>query len=241
MLLRPPLAYQPFEQKAEADAHAHRQDIDHQRQDDGPGVHPTGGVQTLGDGGADTEGDESHRVIQGHHLQDGVHKGAFGLILPNGHDGGGGGSGAADGPEQQGERNGQMKHADHGQRDQQRRQQRLEQGDDHDAPAAATKGGKLEVFPHAESDESQGRVGDEVHAADHAWGNQTQDIGADENPGEYVAGNVGQLQLLGNPGEQEAAEQHYRQAENHRRVRVGGGQVFQQMFPLLFCKSCLDT
>ena len=108
-----------------------------------------------------------------------------------------------------------MEQVDHDEANDQGGHQRLEDGDDNHLFAVALQRFQAEVFAHAKGDEAEGHVGDEVHALDHGIGDQVQQIGPDEHAGQNVAGDVGQMEQVGDAGHDEACQQHDGQAEYH--------------------------
>lgn len=99
-----------------------------------------------------------------------------------------------------GKGDGQPEHKGHDQEDEHRRRQGLEHREDQHLPPVLPQPGEPEILPHAESDEGQGHVGDEIHPLDHVLRDQVQEIGPDENAGQNVPGDVGQPDQLGQPG-----------------------------------------
>lgn len=141
------------------------------------------------------------------------------MVLPDGHDGGGGRGGAADCAEQQREGHRQAEDKDHREGDGGGRDERFREGDGDDLGPALFEGGELEVAPHAEGDEGERHVVDEVHVPDDGDRDQPERPGADQDARKDVAGDVGQSQPFGKTRDKKAREQHERQREND----LGGG------------------
>ncbi len=122
--------------------------------------------------------------------------------------GGGRCGGRGDGPQQEGEGEGEAEEKDHHQGDQGEGGQGLKNGDHDDPWTVGFELVPFEVAAHAEGDEGQGHVGDEVHALDDLQRQKIQGVRPDGDPRQDIAGDVGQVELFCDPGGQEAGQEH---------------------------------
>lgn len=84
--------------------------------------------------------------------------------------------------------------------------QRFKQGEDDDFAPAGPQGGQFEIPPHAKGDEGEGHIGDKLHVLYNLAGDQVQYVGPDQHAGQDVAGDVGQAQFFGDPGDDKPGE-----------------------------------
>ena len=180
-------------------------------------------LHRLGHGRAGAEGQQGDRVVERHDLQDEVDERPCRAILPDSHDGGSRSRGRADRAEQQGKRHRQAENEDHGQGDEYTGGQGFTSGQDQDFPAALFQLRPFEIFSDAKGDEGKRDVGNESHPADHIRRDQPEYAGADQDPGQDITGDVGQMQPFCHPRDQKTGRQH-----NGQRQDGASGVVFNK-------------
>lgn len=96
-------------------------------------------------------------------------------------------------------------------------------GQDQDFPAALFQLRPFEIFSDAKGDEGKRDVGNESHPADHIRRDQPEYAGADQDPGQDITGDVGQMQPFCYPRDQKTGRQH-----NGQRQDGASGVVFNK-------------
>ncbi len=119
--------------------------------------------------------------------------------------------------------------------------ERFQYGNQDNTSAAASKGRCTEVFSRAKSNECQCNVGEEIHAFNDVFRHEIQAVRTEQNPGNDIGRNAGQMQQLGQPGHGKAAEQHQSDRENELRYRRGDTQYIIKTghFVSLLFQKCL--
>lgn len=193
------LVQQQLEEYAEQTAQQEHGDVQNDGLDDVAGLKSAGhGSQCHRDGNAVSQ--QTNHIIQCHHLQQGLYKVALGMSLPDGHNGGGGcrsrGQCCQHDGEVQLQTQNKVDHDEH----QNGSKAGFHDRDDQNLGTAFFQGRELEELTGAESDKCQRNVGNKAHAAHDPCRDQVEAIGADQNTGNDIGGNVGEPQTLGDAG-----------------------------------------
>ena len=205
---------QPSAQPAQ---HQHAQ-IDRNRPEHAAGVEAAGRRRQR-DGNGDAVLQQSHHVVERHHLQQRLDERPLRPGLPDRHDHRSRRRRRGQRRQHNGKRQLQVQHPVGRGEHEDRRHARFQYRDQHHLRAVFPQDRQSEEFARAERDERQRDVGQKVHAADDPLRHQLQAERADQNAREDIGRDVRQLQELGQPRHEKAEKQHKRDGYDDRGDR----------------------
>ena len=170
----------------------------------------------LRDGDGQREQDQGGRVVDGDDGQQRLGNGAARAVLLDDHDGRGRGGRGGNGAEHQRERD-LLTGDDEAEHDEDHREQRLHAGDHDRRGADALEIAQLELIADGKGNEAERDLGDDVDRGQKILRQQSEDARADEQTGNEIAGDVGQMHELGGAPHEHTAEDHDTKVEQNIR------------------------